>query len=128
MKKFAIGFALVTAALAFAQAAKYISVDALQKDTKKYDKKDVVVRGKVKDYKAKTSKAGNKYTTFKLLGEKKEVNIYMREHPAKPLKDGQLVEVNGVYRVEKKVGDRVFKNEIEITAEKGKKYGVKTVG
>lgn len=119
-------FALALGAVA-QSSQKFISVDALIKDQKKLDKKDVTVRGRVKDFKARTSKAGNKYATFKLTGEKGEVNVYQREHP-KPLpKDGELVEVIGVYRLEKKVGDRTFKNEIEITAVKGKKYGVRVI-
>lgn len=108
-----------------AMAAGYLSVDALMKDSKKQDKKDVTVRGRIERFAGKTSKSGNKYTTFVLAGEKAKVNVYMREHLAKPPKNGDLVEVKGLFRLEKKVGERVFKNEIEITPVKGKTYGLK---
>jgi hypothetical protein len=51
----------------------------------------------------------------------------MKDHLPKDLKDGQMVEVRGIYKVEKKVGTMTFKNEIEISAVKGKKYGVKVL-
>lgn len=111
-----------------ALAAGFLSVDALMKDGKKHDKKDVTVRGRVDRFEAKTSKAGNKYTTFQVLGEKAKVNVYMRDHLKTPFKKGDLVEVKGVFRLEKKVGERVFKNEIEITAKDGKSYGAKKIG
>ena len=116
---------LVIAATAFAQVQT--TTVAIMKDGKKFDKKEVVVKGKVEDYKRKTSRKGSKYTSFKVSDGGKFLNVYMKDHLPKDLKDGQMVEVRGIFKVEKKVGTMIFKNEIEISAVKGKKYGVKVL-
>lgn len=102
-----------------------ISVDQLIKDSSKLDGKDVVVVGKVKDYLEKTSKKGNKYVIFKIVGVKETANVYLRDRLAKPVKDGDKVEVTGVYRHEKKVTTFTVKNEIDASKKEGKPYGVK---
>ena len=122
-----LAFLTIAALASIAYAASFLTVDAVMKDTKKYDTKDVTVRGKVANFKEKTSKAGNKYTTFVLKGETKSINVYIRDHMAKDPKPGDIAEVVGVFRVSKKVGTMVFKNEIDATKAAGKKYGVKII-
>lgn len=110
-----------------AYAATFLTVDAVMKNTKKYNEKEVTVRGRLDKYKKKTSKSGNKYTTFELKGETKSVNVYMRDHLPKDPKTGDVVEVMGVFRESKTVGSATFKNEIDVTKVAGKKYGVKVI-
>lgn len=116
---------LALGAVLVAYAAAPLTVGQVIKEPKKYDGKDVVVKGTVSEFKAKTSKAGNKYTVFKLKGENKELSVYMRDHMAKPVKNDDLVVVTGQFAAEKKVGTQTFKNEIDISKKEGKKYGVK---
>ncbi len=110
-----------------ALAASFLTVDAVIKDAKKLNGKEVTVRGKVDAFKAKTSKSGNKYTTFKLKGETKVLNVYLRDHLSPEPKNGYVVEVKGIYRESKKVGEITFKNEVDATKVAGKKFGVKII-
>ncbi len=129
MKRSVLVLGMLIAAVAF--AAETLTVDKLLKDRETLDGKDVVVSGTVSEYKQRESRLGNPYITFKLKGESKVANIYMRgklEGNAAP-KDGDTVEVNGVYRKEKKVNEN-FTTKDEIDASKSdtdakKKYGVK---
>lgn len=118
--------AVVVSAVAFGAAA--MTVDKLLKEKDKFDGKDVVVTGKVADYKPHVSKAGNAYITFKLKGQSQTANVYLRgklEGDAAP-KDGDTVEVSGVYRKEKKVNANfTSKDEIDASKAEKKKFGVK---
>jgi len=109
-------------------AADALTVDKLLKDKDEYDNKDVVVTGTVSEYKQRESRLGNPYVTLKLKGENKVASVYMQgklEGDAAP-KDGDTIEVNGVYRKEKKVNDDfTVKDEIDATKKEKKKYGIK---
>ena len=122
-----IALLAIAAFATVAYAATFLTVDAVMKNTKKYNEKDVTVRGRLDKYKKKTSKSGNKYTTFELKGETKSINVYMRDHLPKDPKSGDVVEVMGVFRESKTVGSATFKNEIDATKVAGKKYGVKVI-
>ena len=119
--------ALGLAALSAIVLAKFVTVDELMKKKSEFDQKVVTVRGKVDKFTEKTSKAGNEYTTFTMMGEKQKLNGYLREHLKKAPKNGDVIEITGTFRLEKKVGDRVFKDEVDATSEKGKPYGVKII-
>ncbi|MBL8069049.1 MAG: hypothetical protein JNM28_11415 [Armatimonadetes bacterium] len=125
MKRFLV---LGVFALAAISLAATVTVDTLLKDKAKYDGKEVVVSGKVAEYKARTSRAGNPYITFKLKGASATANVYLRgklEGDAAP-KDGDKVEVSGIYRKEKKVTDTfTSKDEIDASPVAKKKFGVK---
>ncbi|MBL8049484.1 MAG: hypothetical protein JNJ45_12465 [Chthonomonas sp.] len=117
--------------LAFAQKAaapKVLTVDDLLKAAKTYDQKEVKVSGKIDRLDLKTSKKGNKYTTLSLVGKdpKKFVKVYMKGHPDAKLKlaKGKMITAFGKYAVEKKLGDSIFKNEIDASKVDGKKYGI----
>jgi aspartate 1-decarboxylase len=128
MKRAFLSIATVLSLAAFAQAPKAVDVDAFAPKAKAFDKKVVAVSGTVAKFKARESKAGNKYTTFMLEGKKDKVNVYLRGYLAKPPKDGDKVIVTGTYRLEKEVAGRKFKNEIEATEAKGKPFGVRPMG
>lgn len=108
-----------------ASAASFLSVDQLLRDSKKHDKKEVTVRGRVEQFRERTSQRGNKYTTFQLKGERQTVNVYLRDHLSKDPKNGTLVEVKGIFQLAKRVGDRVFKNEVDASKKEGKRFGVR---
>ncbi len=115
-------FVLPTLALlsAVAFAADKLTVKELQAETKKFDGKEVAVTGNVESFKQKVSRAGNDYFTFKLVDKddkKKLVNVFGHEKPKETLKDGQTLTVTGTFRLEKKVGDNTFKNEIQVQPE-----------
>lgn len=120
-----LGLALVwVAAVAWAAGS---SVEDLIKSPAKFDEKTVTVKGTVATFVQKTSKKGNPYVVFKLKGKSEQVNVYVRGKLTKPIKDGDVVEVTGVFRKEKKVMDFTVKNEIDATPKEGEKFGVKQV-
>jgi cytochrome c-type biogenesis protein CcmE len=80
-----------------------------------YNAKEVKTAGKVEAFQQKTSKAGNDYFVFKLAEKDKKVNVYGRGKLENAPKNGQNAEITGIFRKEKKFGDQVFKNEIEVT-------------
>ena len=88
------------------------TVDQIVAHKDSYDGKEVSVSGKISNLKFKTSKGGNKYTTFLLVGESGgRINVYVSEHPK--LKPAQKVRVTGIYRKVKKTAHRNYYNEIE---------------
>ena len=124
-------FGVLAAALAlgFDKVAQ-VSLADLAKDPKAYDMKTIETSGVVADFKQKTSRAGNKYFTFKLRINEKEttgVNVYSQGEAEEAVKDGTKVKVVGVFREEKKVYDFTVKNEIDATKVKDKENGVKVV-
>jgi len=78
----------------------------------RYDGEEVSVSGTVSKLKFKTSKSGNDYTTFSLIGDSGgSINVFIWGQSK--LKAGQKAKVTGIYRKVKKVGRYTFYNEIE---------------
>lgn len=94
------------------------TVAAILKDPDNFHKKLVQVEGKVSDIKKRTSRAGNKYTTFK-LGEKQTLTVFTYGHP--DIEDGDEVVVIGRFFKERRVGNNTFKNEIDASTREGGK-------
>ncbi len=109
------------AAFAFEQ----VTIPEILKDPSKFDGKDVSVTGVVEGYQERTSKGGNKYTSFRVKADSKTLSVWMKDHPTadKSLKNGYTVLVTGIFAKEKKVGDVIFKNEIDVSPKSGKNYG-----
>ncbi len=125
MKRALIGIVFLAA---FAYASEAMTVDKLLKNADTNDGKAVTVTGTVSKFTPKTSQAGNKYTNFTLKGENSTASVYFRGHleGEKAPKDGDTVEVSGIYRKEKRVNDSfTVKNEIDSTKVEGKPFGVK---
>lgn len=100
--------------LAFANEA--ISVKQLQDAAKKYDGKEITVIGMIEKFEQRTSRAGNEYFIFQLVDKadpKSTVNVFGRGKIEKAPKHGTSFEIKGIYRVAKKLGNKVYKNEIE---------------
>lgn len=127
--------ALASLLAVFAVAAvDKVSVTDFVKKVDQYDQKIVTVTGRADNVKAKTSKAGNAYYTFRILGKTEDEKVYVHSFgkPDEKLKDGVNVEVTGIYRKEKKVGTMTFKNELDANVDKKdaktKDNGIKIVG
>lgn len=129
MRNLKIAFSILFLGVMMAFAAEALTVPALLKDADKHDGKGVTVAGKVLEFKQKTSRAGNEYWTLKLKGDKKDenLNVYGRGKLDPAPKKDDKVEVNGVYRKEKKLADFTVKNEVDTSPVEGKKYGLKIV-
>ncbi len=97
-------------------AQQQVTVQALLSEGKKYDGKQVVVVGVVRDLKEKVSRRGNHYYTFKLGEGEQTVSVFSYGRPT--MKDGDRVRVTGKFAVEKRVGYATYRNEIDVT--KGK--------
>jgi len=98
----------------FSYAATETTVEKILANKDSYNGKEVSVSGTVSKIKFRTSKGGNEYTTFSLIGDSGgsvSVNVFVWEHPK--IKEGQKVKVLGIYRKVKKVGRYTFYNEIE---------------
>ena len=81
-------------------------------DKDSYDGKEVSVSGKISNLKFKTSKGGNKYTTFLLVGESGGlINVFIWERSKLQL--GKKVKVTGLYRKVMRAGNLTFRNVIE---------------
>jgi len=77
-----------------------------------YHQKVVKVTGKIKNLRLKVSRKGNPYTTFRLMDKTgNSLKVFIWEH--QDLKEGDLVEVTGVFKRIKRVGIYTFFNEIE---------------
>jgi hypothetical protein len=126
--RFLCSFSLLASLAAFGSIeVQKVSVADLLDAPATFDGKDVRATAVVEGFQQKTSRRGNKYFTFKLKDGEKAVNVFSQGTSDPELKAGMKVEVTGVFRKEKKVGDIVFKNEIEATKQDGKPYGVKPI-
>lgn len=126
-RKFAsiVLFVGIVAATAF--AIDKLSPSKLLKEADKHDGKEVLVAGKVSQFEQKTSRRGNKYFLFQIKEGSDVVNVYSQGDMKPELKDGDKVEVRGVFRKEKKVQTFTVNNEVDATKVKDKEYGVKKV-
>ena len=91
----------------------------------KYDGKAVVVKGKVLRFVAKTSKAGRPYFLLDLVDGKAKLKVYGGDKISKPFKDGDTATVTGRYAHERKLGDRIYKDEIDASTRLDKAFGVR---
>lgn len=115
LKIFVIGFILFVFTSLFSQERTKIS-DILS-NPDKYDKKEVIVEGKVDNLKFKTSKKGNQYITFSIKDEENNsLKVFSWGHQKvkeEKIEDGDKVEVSGIFYKVKFVGQYRFYNEIE---------------
>jgi cytochrome c-type biogenesis protein CcmE len=102
-----------------------LTPEALLKAADKHDGKEVQLVGKIDKLERKTSRAGNKYFVFQLKGDKEFVNVYGRGELAEEWKNGAKAVVSGIFRKEKKLPNFTVKNEVDVSAKEGKKFGVR---
>lgn len=77
----------------------------------KYDGKVVTIHGKTMFVKEKVSRVGNLYTTFGLYDGEETITIFTWGH--NQIRDGERVEVVGIFKETKRVGKLIFKNQID---------------
>lgn len=102
-----------------------LTPEALLKAADKHDGKEVQLVGNIDKLERKTSRAGNKYFVFQLKGDKEFVNVYGRGELAEEWKNGAKAVVSGIFRKEKKLPNFTVKNEVDVSAKEGKKFGVR---
>ena len=77
-----------------------------------FDGQTLTLRGTITALNETVSRGGNDYTTFKLQdADGRAVSIFKWGHPS--LKDGDWVEVEGIFRQTKHAGAYTFHNEVE---------------
>lgn len=121
--------AAIAAVLLLAPPAA-VSVDELVSKRDELNEKVVSVTAEIKDFSAKTSQKGNKYTIFKLIGKKETISVWLGGHLDKitpPPVNGDTLKVVGIFEKEKKVGTRTYLNEIDASTRKDKPYGVTVI-
>lgn len=92
---------------------------------KSFDNKRVTLSGTVAEFQQRTSRSGNDYVVFVLRDGGKSVKVFGFGKPKPPIRNGMKVEITGIYRVEKKQGNQVFTNEVDISPERGKPLTIK---
>jgi hypothetical protein len=81
-----------------------------------FDQKAVTVTGTAAEVSSRISRRGNPYTTFRLTDQGESVKVFTFGTPA--IKDGQRIEVYGVFRRVKQVGPYTFHDEIDAASVK----------
>ena len=121
--RFAVGL-VVLGLFSVAFAADKVSVADLLKDPAKFDGKEIAVQGIVEDFSEKVSGGGNAYVSLKCKDGEKRITVWMRGHLTTKVKNGDEIVATGVFAKERRVGDVVYKNELDITPKPGKAYGI----
>ena len=90
------------------------TVAEIAKNPAAFDQKTVTVGGTVEEINSRTSRRGNPYTTFRLSDQGETVKVFTFGTPA--IKDGERVEVRGVFQQVKHVGAYTFHDEIDASS------------
>ena len=107
-----LGLSCVVLLVSLAAFAAEAPVKALVSNPAQFDGQTVTLQGTAIMVKATTSSRGNAYTTFQVNDATgAAVRVFTWGHPG--LKDGQPVEVVGVFQRVKRVGRYTFYNEVE---------------
>ena len=107
-----LGLSCVAFLVSLAAFAAEVPVTALVSNPAKFDNQAVTLHGTALMVRATTSSRGNAYTTFQVNDATgAAVRVFTWGHPG--FKDGQSVEVVGVFQRVKRVGRYTFYNEVE---------------
>ena len=97
-----------------AQHAAATTVTEITKNPAAFDQKTVTASGTAQEVSSRTSRRGNPYTTFRLSDQGEAVKVFTFGTPA--IKDGDRVEVRGVFQRVKQVGAYTFHDEIDASS------------
>lgn len=101
-----------------------VKIKRIKENPDKYDKQYISTEGYIKNIKKKTSKKGNKYTTFYITDkENNSLKVFMwgwKDIEKQKIEKGDKVKVEGIFRKVKYVGKYRFFNEIEAKTVKKK--------
>src|SRR3989454_11689626 len=90
--------------------ASAATVAEIAKNPAAFDQKTVTVSGTAGEVSSRTSRRGNPYTTFRLSDQGEAVKVFTFGTLA--IKDGERVEVRGIFQRVKQVGANTFHDEI----------------
>lgn len=127
MKKILTSLLFAVSILSVLAVEDALTVKGLLQKADVNDGKAVFLTGKISDFEQKTSKKGNQYFVFKVKEGELVVNGYGRGEQKPIVRSGDKVEVRGIFRKSKTVGDLTFKNEIDVTEVKEKPFGLKKI-
>jgi hypothetical protein len=114
MGSWAARLTLLLLLLAGSASAGNVSIRAITGNPAQYDHQSVTVLGVATAVAKPTSRAGNPYTTFRVQdADGSSVKVFTFGHPT--IKDGDRVEVTGVFEQVKRVRNYTFYNEIDAT-------------
>ncbi len=94
--------------------ASAATVAEIAKDPAAFDQKTVTVSGTAGEVSSRTSRRGNPYTTFRLSDQGESVKVFTFGTSA--IKDGERVEVRGIFQRVKHVGAYTFHDEIDASS------------
>ena len=97
-----------------AQHAAATTVTEITKNPAAFDQKTVTVTGTAEDISSRTSRRGNPYTTLRLSDQGEAVKVFTFGTPA--IREGQRVEVRGVFQRVKQVEQYTFHDEIDASS------------
>ncbi len=106
--------AILCLALSLATKAWAATVAEIAKNPAAFDQQTVTVNGTAEGLSSRTSRRGNPYTTFRLSDQGEAVKVFTFGTPA--IKDGDRVEVRGVFQRVKQVGAYTFHDEIDASS------------
>ncbi|MCX8083182.1 MAG: exodeoxyribonuclease VII large subunit [bacterium] len=109
-------FSLLVAGVIISAIQK-TSIQQILNNPDLFNHNEVIVEGRISNLQFRVSKAGNAYTTFSLLDEGyNSIKVFVWGHEKiqqQNIKDGDAVEVRGIFNKIKYVGKYKFFNEIE---------------
>ncbi len=112
LRRYVVWFGFSLLFVGVLASAAEVSVKALTENPAQFDGQTVTLRGTATALKATTSRTGNDYTTFQVKDSSRAaVRVFSRGHPT--MKEGDPVEVVGVFQQVKRVGRSTFYNEVE---------------
>jgi hypothetical protein len=94
--------------------ANAATVAEIAKNPAAFDQKTVTVSGTAGEFSSRTSRRGNPYTTFRLSDQGEALKVFSFGTPA--VKDGERVEVRGIFQRVKHVGAYTFHDEIDASS------------
>ena len=97
-----------------AHHAAATTVAEIAKNAAAFDQRAVTVEGVASEVVHRTSRRGNPYMTFRLSDQGEAVKVFTFGTPA--IREGQRVEVRGVFQRVKQVGQYTFHDEIDASS------------
>jgi cytochrome c-type biogenesis protein CcmE len=94
--------------------ASAATVAEIAKNPAAFDQKTVTVSGTAGEVSSRTSRRGNPYTTFRLSDQGEAIKVF--SFGTLPIKEGDRVEVRGVFQRVKQVGAYTFHDEIDASS------------
>lgn len=109
----AIALLLAAAGPALAVKAGHVTTRDLLGEPDKWHGRPVILSGTVTRLEPRTSQRGNPYFTFRLADHEGGVTVFSYGTPE--LREGQQVQIEGIFLKVKRVGKHTFQNQVDAT-------------